>query len=83
MDFAQILVYILAATLALFLVLSIVLVVVLIKISRQIKEITSTAQRTVNTVEKTVTNLNSITSPVRIANIVFSQIKKAKNRRKK
>lgn len=78
MDFAQILVYILAAFLALFLLLAITLVVFLIRITKQIKDVTNSAQRTVDSVEKTVKTFNSVGSAAGLMGIVTNYMKKRK-----
>ena len=80
MDFAQILVYILAVVLAIFLILAVVLTVVLIRITIQIKEITTSAQRTVSGVEKIVDNVGGVTSSVGIAKLITRAVKQAKKR---
>lgn len=81
MNFAEILVYILAAALALFLILALVLVMLLIKITRQIKDITTTAQKTVNSVEKMAANVSAVTTPAGFARMIQTQVKNL--RRKK
>lgn len=82
MDWAQILVIILSIFLALFLLLAIILMILFIKLTRQIKEITGTAQRTVESVEKTVVGFGKATSPVFIAKLVAEQVKKHTSRKK-
>ena len=79
MDWAQILVIILSIFLALFLLLAIVLVAILIKLTRQIKSVTGTAQRTVESVEKAVVGFTSVTSPVYLAKMLAKQVKKFKS----
>ena len=54
MDWAQILVIILAIFLALFLFVGIALVVLLIRLTQQIRAITATAQRTASGIEQAV-----------------------------
>lgn len=78
MDWAQILVIILSAFLALFLLLAIILTVILIKLTRQIKAVTGSAQRTAESVEKAVVGFTNVTSPVYLAKLVGKQIKKYK-----
>ena len=56
MEWAQILVIILSVFMALFLLLAIVLVVKLIQISRQIRRITSSAERTALKIESVATS---------------------------
>lgn len=80
MSWEQILVLILGAALAVFLVLAIVLVVLLIKVSRQLKRIADTAQRTVGSVETTVSNLSRATSPVYVTKFITSYLKRMKSK---
>ena len=82
MNWAEVLVYILAAFLALFLILAIVLIVLLIRVTRQIKRVTMSAERTVAGMEKAAVGLGNISSPMAIAKIVMMQVKKAKGRKK-
>lgn len=83
MNWAEVLVYILAGFLALFLVLAIILAALLIKVTHQIKQVTSSAQRTVEGVEKVVAGFGSVSSPFAIAKLVARQVKKAKGRKTK
>ena len=62
MDWAQILVIILAVFLAIFLLLGIVLIGMFIRISRQIKNVTESAQRTAESIEHTVSRFNQVSS---------------------
>lgn len=78
MDWAQILVIILAAALAIFLILAIVLVVIGIRITIKIKSIASTAERAASNIEGTVSNLSRATSPLFVLNLVKSVLKKSK-----
>ncbi|MDB5177683.1 MAG: exported protein of unknown function [Candidatus Saccharibacteria bacterium] len=80
MDWAQILVIILSVFLALFLLLAIILMVVLIKLTRQIKSVTGSAQRTAESVEKAVVGFTNITSPVFLAKQFAKQVKKFKSK---
>jgi uncharacterized protein YoxC len=63
---SEILVIILSVFLALFLILGIVLTIYLIKITRQIKHITQTAEKTVDGIENVVS----------VANMIHKYIKK-------
>lgn len=78
MDWAMVLVIILAVFLALFLVLAIVLVALLIKVTKQIKSITTTAERTALKFESAAENISRFSSPIMIAKLVSSFIKKSK-----
>lgn len=80
MDWAQILVIILSIFLALFLLLAIVLTVILIKLTRQIKSVTGSAQRTAESVEKAVVGFTNVTSPVFLAKMLSKQVKKFKSK---
>lgn len=78
MDWAQILVIILSIFLALFLLLAIILTAILIKLTKQIKAVTGSAQRTAESVEKAVVGFTNVTSPVYLAKLLGNQIKKFK-----
>lgn len=73
---AEILVIVLAILLAIFLVLAIALAVLLIKISKQIKSITGSAERTVNSVESAALRMGRLTSPALLMKLVTSAVKK-------
>ncbi len=74
MEWAQVLVIILSVFLALFLLLAIILVGLLIKVTKQIRSITATAERTAMKFESAASNAATFTSPVAIAKIVKSFI---------
>ena len=76
MDAMQILVIILSAFLALFLVLAVILVVLLIKVTRQIKNVTTTAQSAAEHINSLASNVSKVTSPALIAKLVIDQVKK-------
>jgi regulatory protein YycI of two-component signal transduction system YycFG len=78
MDWAQILVIILSIFLAVFLLLAIMLTAMLIKVTKQIKTVTGSAQRTAETIEHTVANLSKITSPMLLVRMIMKYVKKAK-----
>lgn len=80
MDWAQILVIILSIFLALFLLLAIILTAILIKLTKQIKAVTGSAQRTAESVEKAVVGFTNVTSPMYIAKMVSKQLKKFKSK---
>ncbi len=83
MDWAQILVIILAIVLVIFLLLASALVVLLLKITKQIKSITSTAERTVQQFEKSASNLSKFSSPMMLARLVKGKLSKRKKTSKK
>lgn len=78
MDAMQILVIILSSFLALFLLLAIILVVLLIKVTKQIKNVTSTAQSAADNINSFVGNVSKVTSPAIIAKMVMDQLKKVR-----
>lgn len=80
MDFAQILVYILAAALALFLILAIVLMIMVIRVTQQIKSITTTAQHAVDNVDKLVTNAGRLSSPLALAKLLSGHANKLRRK---
>ena len=74
MEWAMVLVIILSIFLALFLALDIVQTVLLIKVSKQIKSVTATAERTALKFESVASNAATFTSPIAIAQLVKSFI---------
>lgn len=76
MDWAQILVIILAIFLAIFLIVGIILVVLLIKVTKQIRAVAGSAERTVKAFEKTVTQVRAVASPIMIMKMVGKYMKK-------
>ena len=78
MEWAQVLVIILSVFLALFLLLAIVLVVLLIKVTRQIKSVTSVAERTAVKFEGVADGVGKLVSPMILAKLVASFLKKSK-----
>ena len=78
MEWAQILVIVLSIFLALFLLLAIILTSILIKVTSQIRSITSTAERTALKFEGAADNVAKFASPIAIAKIISSFMKKPK-----
>lgn len=76
MDWAQVLVIILSITLAIFLILAITLTIMLIRVTKQIQELTDSAQRTVNNIESVVASVSKVTSPVFLVGLLTKQFKK-------
>ncbi len=76
----EILVIILAAFLALFLLVGIVLAVLLVRVTQQIKRVTTSAERTVGSLEGVIAGVSKVTTPAMLAKIVLGQVNK---RRKK
>lgn len=83
MDAAQILVIILSIFLAIFLLLGIILLFLLIRVTKQIKDVTESAQRTVHGFEKMVQGVNKVATPAVISKIIFEQFNKVRGRTKK
>ena len=78
MDWAQILVIILAVVLLLFLLLAIVLISLLIKVTKQIKSVTTSAQRTAEHLESAIGGITKVTSPLLLLRTILKQAKKFK-----
>ena len=74
----EVLVVILSVFLALFLILVIVLTIYLINLTRQIRKVTQSAERTVGRLESMVTGFTKVASPIFIAEMVSKFIKKVK-----
>lgn len=75
---AEILVVILSIFLALFLLLGITLTVYLIILTRQIRNVTKSAERTVQNFESAVSGFTKVVSPIFIAELIKKYIKKFK-----
>jgi len=73
---AEVLVIILSVVLSVFLILAIILIIYLIRVSAEIRKITESARRTVDSIETTVVGASKLTSPVFIAQILGKYIKK-------
>lgn len=80
MNFAEVLVYILAIVLAVFLILAVILIVMLIRITKQIRDVTATAQRTVGSVEKIVGGLSSVTTASGLMKLASKYMKRRKGK---
>ena len=78
---AEILVIILSIALAGFLTLGIILTIYLIGLTRQIREITNSAGRTVGSIESIISGIAKVLSPVFLAEIItkfINNFKKSK-----
>jgi predicted PurR-regulated permease PerM len=75
---AEILVIILSIFLAFFLILGIVLTIYLINLTRQIREVTKSAGRTVDNMESIVEKISNFTSPLIVAGMITKFMKKFK-----
>jgi len=80
MDWAQVLVIILSVFLAIFLLLAVILTIMLIRVTKQIKSITSTAERAALKLEGVARNISSATSPILIAKVIRSFIQNKKRK---
>ena len=76
MDAMEILVIILSSFLALFLLLAIILVILLIGVTKQIQNVTSTAQSAADQINSIATSVGKVTSPAIITKLVMDQLKK-------
>jgi hypothetical protein len=78
---AEILVVILSIFLAIFLILGTILTIYLISLTRQIRKITTSAERTVGNFESIVSRFTKVTSPLFVVETIsrfFKKIKKDK-----
>lgn len=80
---AEILVIILSVFLAIFLLLGITLIIYLIKVTREIRKVTASAQRTASTIEATVARVQGVASALTVGGIVGRIFKKSKTPKKK
>ncbi len=78
MDWAQVLVIILSIFLGVFLLLAIALTAMLIKVTKQIRTVTDSAQRTAEHIEKAVSGVSRTISPMLIMRMVTKFMKKTK-----
>lgn len=74
---AEILVLVLAIALAVLLTLSIVLAVYLINLTRQIRRVTDSVERTIYNIESAASGASKIISPLFVADLVGRAFKKA------
>ncbi len=79
---AEILVIILSIFLAIFLILAIILSAYLISLTRQIRRITNSAERTVDNIGSVVSDVSKITTPMFIADMVSKFVNKMKKEKK-
>jgi uncharacterized protein YoxC len=79
---AEILVIILSIFLAIFLALGIALSIYLIKLTRDIRAITKSAERTAQHIESAVSGVAKLTSPLFVAEIIGRYIKKFTKKKK-
>lgn len=79
---AEILVIILSIFLFIFLLVGIILTVYLINLTRKIRKITNSAERTVDNIETAVSGATKFISPIFIAEMIARIIKKFKKSKK-
>jgi uncharacterized protein YoxC len=82
MDWAQILVIVLAVLFAFFLLAATVLAVLLIKVTRQIKEVSASAERTVHAIEGSMNAINKSALPLIVAKKIVEQVSKKSQNKK-
>lgn len=84
MDWAQILVIVLAVLFAVFLILAIALAVLLVAISKQIKSATASAERTIHALEGSVASFNKVALPLALTKgILGAVMKKPRKKQRK
>ena len=83
MDWAQILVFLLAILFSIFLIVAIILVVLIVRVTKQIREAAESAERTIHTLEDSVNTFSRNTVPLAIAKSVVGQIMKRSKKHKK
>ncbi len=83
MEAAEILVIILSVAFALFLVLGIILTVILIKVAKQIKRVTTTAERAVDNLENVATIVQRVAAPAAVTRIISGIVKSLAGRGKR
>lgn len=79
---AEVLVVILSIFLAFFLILGIILTIYLIKLTQQIRNITSSAERTAGNIESVVAGVSRAVSPMFMAEMINKFIKSFKKSKK-
>lgn len=79
---AEILVVILSVFLAIFLIVGTILAIYLIVLTRQIRKVTKSAERTVEDFGSVVSKVSKVVQPIFIAKTVNSFMKKFKNKKK-
>ncbi len=83
MDWAQILVFLLAILFSIFLVVAIILVILIVRVTRQISEAAKSAERTIHTLEDSVNTFSRTTVPLAIAKSIAGQVMKRSKKSKK
>jgi cell shape-determining protein MreC len=78
MDWAQILVIILAIFLGLLVLSGVVLVIVFIRLTHQIKDVANNAERAAKNIENAVHSFSQTTSPLVAVRMIIKRLKKRK-----
>jgi hypothetical protein len=73
---AEILVIILSVFLSFFLLLAIILIIYWIALTRQIRRVAQSAERTADSIESAVTKMSRVTSPILFARMIAKIVKK-------
>ena len=73
---SEVLVVILSIVLAIFLILAIVLAIYMIALTRQIRKLTASAEKTVDNIQEASSKVNKAISPMIIAEIISKFINK-------
>jgi 1,4-dihydroxy-2-naphthoate octaprenyltransferase len=79
---AEILVIILSVVLTIFLIVGMVLIVYLIVLTRQIRKVTKSAERTVEDFGSVVSKVSKVVQPIFVAETINSFMKKFKKKKK-
>lgn len=77
MDWAQVLVIVLAVLFSIFLIVAIAIGVMLLKVTRQIKSAAASAERTVQALEGSVQTFTKTALPMMVTRGIIGQVKKA------
>lgn len=83
MDWAQVLVIILAVLFAVFMIVAIALAVLLLKITRQIKSAAASAERTVHALEGSMSTFNKTALPLMIARGIINRVIKGSRKQER
>ena len=79
---AEILIIILSVTLTFFLILGMVLFIYLIILTREIRKVTRSAERTVGSLESVVSGFSKIISPIFVAEMFSGFVKKFNSKKR-
>ena len=79
---SEVLVIILSIALAVFLVLGITLIIYLIVLTHQIRKITNSAERTVDSIESVVSKISKVITPIYMSEVIKTFVNKVKKNKK-